>query len=108
MSGNWQVHVAFEMWGILFCLIAAAGVFLSTEKKQVRKRRLVFLYLAQACLLFFDTLAWMYRGNVSETGYYMVRISNAAVYVLSNTMLILFTGYVRASIATENKPVKEA
>ena len=50
MSGNWQVHVAFEMWGILFCLIAAAGVFLSTEKKQVRKRRLVLLYLAQACL----------------------------------------------------------
>ena len=108
MSGNWQVHVAFEMWGILFCLIAAAGVFLSTEKKQVRKRRLVLLYLAQACLLFFDTLAWIYRGNVSGTGYYMVRISNAAVYVLSNTMLMLFTGYVRACIATEKKPVKEA
>ena len=38
------------------------------------------MYLAQACLLFFDTLAWIYRGNTSEIGYYLVRISNAAVY----------------------------
>lgn len=108
MSGNWQVHVAFEMWGILFCLIAAAGIYLSTEKKQNRKIRLAVLYLAQACLLLFDTLAWIYRGNTSELGYYMVRISNAAVYVLSNTMLILFTGYVRSCIATACRPVKEA
>lgn len=107
MNGNWQVHVAFEMWGILFCLIAAAGVYVSTEKKQGRKTNLTLLFLAQACLLFFDTLAWRYRGNISETGYYLVRISNALVYVLSNTVLILFASYVRACIVTVDRQVKE-
>lgn len=108
MNGNWQVHVAFEMWGILFCLIAAVGIYLSTEKKHGKKIKLTLLYLAQACLLFFDTIAWKYRGNTSETGYYLVRISNAAVYVLSNTMLILFTAYMRSCIVTTNRRVKEA
>lgn len=45
---------------------------------------------------------------MSETGYYLVCISNAAVYVLSNTMLILFTAYVRSCIVTVNRQVKEA
>lgn len=108
MNGNWQVHVAFEMWGILFCLIAAVGVYLSTEKIRGKKIRLALLFIAQACLLSFDTLAWVYRGNVSEPGYYLVRISNAAVYLLSNVILILFTAYVRACISTPQRPVKEA
>ena len=96
MSGNWQVHVAFESWGVLFCLIAAVTIYLSIEGKRGRKRWLFSMFVTQALVLSFDALAWLYRGDVSTAGYYMVRISNAAVFLLNYTMMVLCTGYLCA------------
>ena len=103
MTGNWQVHVAFEIWGILFCFLAATAVYLSTEKKKGKMLWLTALFVVQALVLLFDALAWLYRGNMTTVGYYMVRISNAAVYVLNYSMIIYSPGYLCASIALRRK-----
>ena len=103
MTGNWQVHVAFEIWGILFCFLAATAVYLSTEKKKGKMLWLTALFVTQALVLLFDALAWLYRGNMTTVGYYMVRISNAAVYVLNYSMIIFFTGYLCACIGIRRK-----
>ena len=103
MTGNWQVHVAFEIWGVLFCLLAAAAVYLSAEKKKGKMLWLTALFVVQALVLLFDALAWLYRGNMTTVGYYMVRISNAAVYVLNYSMIIFFTGYLCACIGIRRK-----
>ena len=103
MTGNWQVHVAFEIWGVLFCLLAAVAAYLSAEKKKGKKLWLTVLFVTQALVLLFDSLAWLYRGNETTVGYYMVRISNAAVYILNYSMIIFFTGYLCAYIGIRRK-----
>ena len=50
MFGNWQVHVAFEVWGILFCLMAGRIPF---------------------CLFFLSPrkpLCWVFAGAYVRTG----------------------------------------
>ena len=64
---------------------------------------LTALFVVQALVLLFDALAWLYRGNMTTVGYYMVRISNAAVYVLNYSMIIFFTGYLCACIGIRRK-----
>lgn len=48
-----------------------------------RRRALVYMQVASMLLLLFDREAYIYRGDVSELGYWMVRISNFAVFLLS-------------------------
>lgn len=48
-----------------------------------RKRSLLYMQVASMLLLLFDRFAYVYRGDVSELGYYMVRISNFFVFFFS-------------------------
>ncbi|MCR4955397.1 MAG: HD domain-containing protein, partial [Lachnospiraceae bacterium] len=43
----------------------------------------VYMELAATGLLLFDRLAYIYRGDVSELGYWMVRVSNFMVFFLT-------------------------
>jgi signal transduction histidine kinase/CheY-like chemotaxis protein len=45
-------------------------------------------------LLLFDRLAYIYRGNTSDLGYYMVRVSNFFVYLLSLMLVHAFNLYL--------------
>ena len=47
-----------------------------------------------AALLIFDSLAWYFRGSPTVVGHYMVRISNAAVFILSYAVIAAFSRYV--------------
>lgn len=101
MAGNWQVHVAFEVWGMIFCVMAAVIGYFASEKKYGRRFWLMGLFLTQALELLFDSLAWIFRGNVTTLGYYMVRISNAGAFVLNNLLIVVSTGYLCAHIKKE-------
>jgi hypothetical protein len=48
-----------------------------------RRRILLYMQTVAMLLLLFDRCAYIYRGDVSELGYYMVRISNFCVYMFS-------------------------
>ena len=59
--------------------------------KAVSKRRRMSLLMVELCSMFLlmaDRFAYIYRGNVSALGYWMVRSSNFAVYFL--TLMVLF------------------
>ena len=101
MAGNWQVHVAFEAWGMIFCLMAAAIGYAASEKKYGKRWWLMGLFLTQALELMFDSLAWIFRGNVTTLGYYMVRISNAGAFILNNMLIVVSTGYLCSHIKKE-------
>lgn len=107
MFGNWQVHVALEIWGSFFCFMAATATYLSTEKKRGKKLWLATMFFTQSLVLIFDSLAWIYRGNVTAVGYYMVRISNAAVFLLNYTLMVLFAGYLCACVGKKKKQCVE-
>lgn len=68
------------------------------------------MLLATAVLLLSDALAWAYRGDESQLGFYIVHISNFLVFLFSDVILALFHGYVCCSLFgefdIEKKPKK--
>ena len=69
------------------CLSIALFVFFTNTISKKRKHILMFLEISAAILLFADRYAYLYRGDISRLGFYMVRISNYLVY--AETLLII-------------------
>ncbi len=87
------VHAAMEIWGAFFCLAAFVGLCMGGELREKQDKLLGSLLLIDFLQLVFDALAWLFRGNVTTAGFYMVRISNYMVYVTNFLLLYLFTVY---------------
>lgn len=98
-----SLHVAFEIWGCIFCLIAALCIYYSKGLEAKRRKYLMYLQLTTACLLLNDALAWGFRGNPGTIGYYMVHISNFMVFAASDVILIWFHAYLCTYIFSENQ-----
>lgn len=88
------LHVTLEIWGCIFCLIMSLCLYISRNFAPDKRPMLMGFELTSALLLGMDALAWLYRGNRSELGFWMVRISNFAVFSLSDLILILYHAYL--------------
>ena len=69
--------VQLDIMLIISGLCLATAIFMTFSKTLDRERK-IFLVLSNifsVLLLVFDRYAYIYRGNTSETGYWMVRIS---------------------------------
>ncbi len=84
-----------------FCL--QAGVFLLTchKLKNSGRRTLVLIQFITGSLLIFDALAYIFRGNTSQLGFYMVRLSNFMVFFLNYISPTLFCFYSVEFIKSE-------
>ena len=96
---------------IMLFLSGGCGVLtilaLSTKTLTLsRKHALVSMELSSMFLLIFDRIAYIYRGDISEKGYWMVRISNFLVYMLSLYVSHAFNVYLLDIIKTTVKPKK--
>lgn len=78
---NHQMNIMLALGSI--CLIIAFFVSLTKTLTKRRKRVLQLLEVNAAILLFSDRFAYIYRGDTSVLGFYMVRISNYLVYATS-------------------------
>lgn len=88
------LHVTFEMWGCIFCLLMGLCLHLSRSFAKDKRRMLIALEMAVALLLGMDAFAWMYRGNPGKIGFWMVRISNFLVFADSDMILLLYHRYL--------------
>ena len=89
--------IQLDLMLILSGISAATAIFMALSKSLDRERK-IFLILTNICavlLLFFDRLAYIYRGDVSESGYWMVRISNFVVYAMVLMIVWAFNHYIR-------------
>lgn len=77
-----------------FCF--QTGVFLWSGHKlrQNGRRTLIYIEFFTGVLLLSDALAYLYRGNSSGTGYYMVRLSNFLVFACNFSVSFFFCFYV--------------
>ncbi|MBR6469395.1 MAG: HD domain-containing protein [Lachnospiraceae bacterium] len=92
---------------IMLFLCGSCGVlvFLLIATRFLDKRRkfiLIHLELIALALIFFDRLAYIYAGDVSRTGFYMVRISNFLVYFLTSGLICIFNLYLADWIGRES------
>ena len=75
------------------CSILALLSFFMHSIPKKRRQALILMETYAAVLLLMDRWAYLYHGNVSVTGYWMVRISNFAVFILSLFVLHAFNLY---------------
>lgn len=84
------IHIALELWGAIFCLIAALSSFMGKLIEKDKRRMMFTVQILTALMLVADAYAWIYRGVVGTTGYYMVRISNFSVFALNYVSMSAF------------------
>ncbi len=66
-----------------------------------RKHILIAMEVVAVLLLWFDRLAYIYAGRTSPKGYYMVRISNFLVFLLTSAIVFFFNQYLKDLLANE-------
>lgn len=89
-----SLHVSFEFWGAVFCLIAASCVNFSYLPSKKEKHYLISLLIVGALLLVSDAFAWYFRGSSKPEAYFWVRFANFMVYMTTDVELGLTTAYI--------------
>ena len=84
---------------IMLALSAICGmltllVYMTNTMSQKRKVALMLVEISAMLLMIFDRSAYIYRGDTSELGWWMVRICNFAVFFLSVVVLYGFNLYL--------------
>ena len=74
------VHFSIELWGAFFCMIAAVVIWISRNLDKKSSYKLIALMLTSAMLMISDAVAWLYRGDTGEAGFYIVRVANFAAF----------------------------
>ncbi len=83
-----QLNLMLILSGI--CAVIALFVNITRALSYKRKRAILCMELGSMILLISDRFAYIYRGDVSNLGYWMVRITNFLAYI---TVLIVFFGF---------------
>ncbi|MGN0807710.1 MAG: GGDEF domain-containing protein [Candidatus Coproplasma sp.] len=95
---NQSFFTALIAWGSIFTLIATVCLFLTRKFNKTRRIWMTCMLVTCYLLLAFDACAYYFRGDLRTVGYYMVRISNCAVFLLSDVILFFFNGYVACNL----------
>lgn len=102
-----RVHQLNMMIGISSISgLLALFVCITRTLSKDRRRALFLVNFLSMLLMVFDRFAYLYRGDVSSMGYYMVRISNFMVYFLPLATVIAFNMYLADILKTEAKEEK--
>ncbi len=86
---EYQLDIMMFMCGM--CGILTVMTLITRSLPLNTKLILAGMELCAMLLLMFDRFSYLYRGDVSVTGYYMVRISNGMVYAMSLVIPFLVT-----------------
>lgn len=89
---TYQLDIMFAL--IVACLVFAFLLFVTDFLDKKRKIILIAMEFIAAFLLFFDRMAYVYSGDVTDTGYVMVRVSNFFVFFLTAVIIFVFNIYI--------------
>ena len=89
---EYQLNIMFAL--TLICGMLAFFVLITKTLIPSRKYIMLSLELSAMFLLIFDRMAYHYRGNTSDIGFWMVRISNFMVFALTLGIIFIFTLYL--------------
>ncbi len=96
-----QLDVMLFMSGM--CGILAFMTLITKSLPNRTKHILSSMELSAALLLIFDRLSYIYRGNTSLLGFYMVRIGNMMVFIMSLVIPFLVTRCICDVLENEAK-----
>nr|MCR5047321.1 hypothetical protein [Treponema sp.] len=87
------ICIALLMTLAFFCFQAGFFLVSGHRIKNNSRHTLVLIEFFTGLLLFFDALAYFFRGSGGALGYYMVRISNFGVFALTYAASFFFCFY---------------
>lgn len=90
---KYQLNLMMILSGI--CGTIALFVMITRTMSRKRKGILLNLELGSMALLMADRYAYIYRGNETDLGYWMVRISNFCVFALTLLVVFFFNQYLK-------------
>ncbi|MBR3514793.1 MAG: HD domain-containing protein [Lachnospiraceae bacterium] len=88
----YQLNIMLILSGI--CALTAFFALLMVNTSTKRRAILFALELGAAILLISDRYAYIYRGDMSVTGYWVVRIANFLVYIMLFVEVLVFNFYL--------------
>lgn len=88
------------------CLVMTILLFNTRFLAKTRKAILITMELVAFFLLLFDREAYVYSGNVTRTGYIMVRVSNFVVFFLTSAIVFCFNLYLGDLLKNEGGRTK--
>lgn len=88
----YQADIMLVLSGI--CGIMALLAFMTNTMTKTRKKALILMEVSAMFLLISDRRAYIYRGDVSAMGWWMVRISNFLVFFLTLFVIYSFNLYL--------------
>ena len=90
---EYQLDIMLFMSGM--CAILAFMTLVASSTSSRKKSILALMELSAMLLLVFERCAYMYRGDMSDTGFLLVRLSNGMVFFLQLFIPHLVTEYLR-------------
>ena len=91
---------------LALCAVCAMMAVLLLFTRLLPKRRrviLIIMELIATMLLGFDRAAYLYKGDMSHTGYIMVRLSNCMVFVLTSAVVLSFDLYLMDLLLSDGR-----
>lgn len=76
------------------CAMTAFFVFLTDSLEKGRKAALMILEIGGMILLIFEMFSYIYRGDMSELGYWMVRVGNFMTFAMMPILMGGLTYYI--------------
>ena len=103
-----QLNIMLVLAGV--CGIIAFFVFVTSFLPKVRKVSLMLLELSGMFLMIYERYSYIYRGDTSKLGFFMVRLSNFMVFSLVIVVVESFNFYMKDLMLHEggmkNVPVR--
>ena len=99
-----QLDIMLFLSGL--CAALSVIVFVSKSIPVKRRSALAFMEIGSTVLLIADRNAYIYRGDTSALGFYMVRICNFSVYFLTLFILLAFNMCLKDLFEDADKGVK--
>ena len=90
-----EAHQLNIMLGLSsICMVVGFFALITRSLPKRRKFAIASLEFSSAILLYSDRLAYMYHGDKSQTGFYMVRITNFLVFFMTISVVHAFNQYI--------------
>lgn len=103
---DYQLEIMLFLIGVGTLLVFAIALTHSITDK--RRNILLTMAISSVIILVFERYAYLFRGDVSELGFYMVRISNGLVFFLLIFIPFLVSQYLKDLYENEGKAEKKS
>ena len=95
------LNMTFDIWSAVFSVVLIIGVFVSRRYNRLQAKSLMGALAANTGINVFEIFAYVFRGDASLLGWWMVRVSNFAVFLGNHLILICAATFIIRTTARD-------